>query len=229
MKCFRFRNEAQEVADLFVYGEIGLDFWGEGAGALEMIEELKSLPESTTQVDVHINSPGGDVFEAHAMMVALLNAPQKVMSFVDGMAMSAASYLAMAGEQVSMNENGVMMIHKAWTIALGNADDMRKSGEALDAVDSGIANIYAQKAGGEKSEWLDRMGEETWYDGAGAKEAGLVDATFTSQPVAACGNTKILNGYQHVPENVRELFAASEASGARVSVLRRKLELDGRN
>jgi len=163
--------------ELVLYGEIGYDWWSDsGLTAKTVTDFLAKLPNGTTEISVRINSPGGDVFEGVAMYNALINSGLKVHVKIDALAASIATVISMAGDTIEMAGNGQFMIHKAWTVAAGNADDMRSTADLLDSIDSGsIASTFGARTGLEESEILDLMKAETWFDAKAAKEKGFID------------------------------------------------------
>jgi ATP-dependent protease ClpP protease subunit len=152
---------------LHLYDAIGE--WG--VPAREFVAELAGV---TGGVDLHLNSPGGDVFDGIAMHAALVNRGD-VNVFVDGIAASAASFLAMAGDEITIEKPAKMMIHNASGIVLGNKRDMREMADILDGIDATIAEIYADRTGRPAREWAAAMDSETWYSSAQAVDAGLAD------------------------------------------------------
>lgn len=149
--------------------EIG--FWG--ITAQDFVDELLAIDSAT--IELHVNSPGGDVFDGIAIMNALADHPATVNVVVDGLAASAASYIALAGDSVKMNRASQLMIHDALGCCCGNAADMEDFKNLLDRISDTIAGIYADRAGGKVEEWRERMRAETWYSAAEAVTAGLAD------------------------------------------------------
>lgn len=162
--------DAPSRAKVNIYDAIG-GWWGVSASAF--VEELDGL--DVDELEVHVNSPGGAVWDGIAIMNSLRAHRAKVTVIVDGLAASAASIVAMAGDEVVMAEGSQMMIHLASGGAWGNADYLRDTAAILDKIDGNLAGVYARRAGGTKAEWLDRMRAETWYDADEAVEAGLAD------------------------------------------------------
>lgn len=165
---YRIENKGAN-ASVYIYDEIG--FWG--VTAQDFAAELKAISAST--MDVHINSPGGEVYDGLAIYNSLKGHKATVTVHIDGLAASAASFIAMAGDAVIIARNAEMMIHDAMGAAFGNASEMAEMGKALDRVSENIADIYAQRAGGTVSSWRDLMKAETWYSGKEAVAAGLAD------------------------------------------------------
>jgi ATP-dependent protease ClpP protease subunit len=160
---------ADKSAEILIYGIIGADVTGQ-----QVADQLASIPEGSDLV-VRINSRGGDVFEGVAILNALRGFPGKVTTVVDGIAASAASFIAMAGSEVVMNRNSEMMIHNGSSYAMGGAEAMRKMADNLERTNANIASMYAEKAGGTADEWRTAMAAETWYSADEAVKAGLAD------------------------------------------------------
>ncbi len=165
--------------DLLIYGDIG---WENTAKQVqEQLNQFDGEP-----VRVRINSRGGDVYEGIAILNTLRAYAGEVTVVVEALAASAASFIAVGvGGRVVIRPNAEVMIHKAWTMLSGNADDIEKMRADLSRQDAKLAAIYAEKAGGELDDWLDVMAAETWYTAEEAVAAGLVDAIEDAkQPVA---------------------------------------------
>jgi ATP-dependent protease ClpP protease subunit len=195
-RWFRFANTAKDTAEVWIYGHIGQDLWmDEGVGAKDFAQELHDV--KAPNILVHLNSPGGDIFEGVAIAAALREHPANITIKVEGLAASAASFLAMAGDQVVMSQGSMMMIHEASGVTMGNADDHRTTAALLDQLSNNIAGFYARKAGGSVPEWRARMETETWYDAEDAVKAGLADEVSSDQ---APENHFNLSRFQHVPE-----------------------------
>ena len=161
---------ADTTAEVYIYEEIG--YWG--VTAQDFVDVLRNVNASS--IDLHINSPGGDVFDGVAIYNALADHPATVNVYVDGLAASAASFIAMAGDTVVMNRASQLMIHDASGFCIGNAADMAIMQGLLDRVSDTIAGIYSAKAGSDVAFWRDLMRAETWYSSAEAVTAGLADS-----------------------------------------------------
>ncbi len=206
--------------DLILYGEIGYDWWTDGGITAETVSKfLAGLPNGTTEINVRINSPGGDVFEGVAIYNALLNSGLTINVKIDALAASIATVIAMAGHTVEMAGNGQYMIHKAWTIAAGNADDMRSTAGLLDSIDNGsIVATFEARTGLTEKEIIDMMAAETWMDAKTAKEKGFVDsvAALRGKPETPPDTTEADN-------KARAQAAAEQA--AQLNTLRQKNDL----
>lgn len=174
---YEVKNLAADVADLFIYDEIGS--WG--VTSSQFIKDLGDVKAKT--LNIRISSPGGDVFEGLAILNALRQHPAHKTVTVDGMAASAASFIAMAGDVVRMSPQSMMMIHDANAAAQGDARDMRALADLLDKTSDNIAAVYAQKTGKPAAEWRQVMLEETWFTDQEAVAAGLADEVISSKKV----------------------------------------------
>jgi ATP-dependent protease ClpP protease subunit len=150
--------------------------WGITASAFGA--RIRSVTAGT--IELHVNSPGGDVWDGLAIYNELLDHPATVNVVVDGLAASAASFIAMAGDSVKMNRASRMMIHDGFSLTVGDENDHLRTAELLGAVSDSIAGIYAARAGGEAAEWRERMRATTWYSATEAVEAGLADEAVSA-------------------------------------------------
>lgn len=164
-----------DVAHIYVYDVI--DQWW-GASAAGLVEALTAA--GGKDVHLHINSPGGDVFESSAMASAIAAYSGTVTAIIDGIAASAATRLALAAKEVRMAETGLFMIHNSWTLAWGNKTELRDTANLLEKVDGTIAGDYTRKTGKAQAEVVAWMEAETWFTAAEAMDAGFVDATFAA-------------------------------------------------
>lgn len=162
---------AEDGAHVYVYDVID-SYWGASAEAL--VSALASAGEKT--VHMHINSPGGDVFEARAMAAAIVGHAGKVIAHIDGVAASAATYLALAASEVRMTEGGLFMVHNSWTMAMGNRTELRDTANLLEKIDGTIAADYARKTGASAEQVSAWMDAETWFTAQEALDAGFIDA-----------------------------------------------------
>lgn len=163
------------AATIYLYDVI--DSWGGywGCSASEFAEVLMGLPDSVDTICLRINSPGGDVYEAVAILNLLRGHAATTVAIVDGIAASAASFIACGCDQLYMGENTDMMIHDAWTVVAGNAAELRECAGFLDRVSDNIASIYATKSGGTVADWRSVMQDEAWYSAQEAVTALLAD------------------------------------------------------
>lgn len=186
MDCFTITNKAPDKAEVLIYEDIAPASSGAFVRALRAVK--------ADEITVRINSSGGNVFDAIAMTNALRDHPAKITTIVDGLAASAASFIATAGDEVVMNRNSEMMIHNPKAVAAGGAADMRSLADRLDAVRDNIASMYVARAGGTVEQWRDVMAAETWYSADEAVQAGLADRV-SDQP--AVTNSHDLSAFHY--------------------------------
>lgn len=201
---FEIKNQG-DVARIDIYDEISFF----GITAQDFIEELKGV--SAHSIDLHLNSPGGDVFDGIAIRNALVAHDATVNVSVDGIAASIASVIATAGDRVEMAKGSMLMIHEPFALTIGDAQDMRKTAEALERMGDNIAGIYMEKAGGTAEEWRARMRDETWFNADEAVEVGLADAVAKK---AAVTNQFDLSVFRNGPKPEAVEVAEEEHSTA---------------
>ncbi|QOX78739.1 phage major capsid protein [Trichlorobacter lovleyi] len=173
-----------DTAEIFIYEQIGEDWWtGEGVTAKNFCKEVAAL--NVRQIDLHINSPGGSVFDGQAIYNALKRHPACVTTYVDGIAASIASVIALAGDTVIMAPNSLYMIHNPWGLAQGSADEMRKYADLLDKVRDTIVSVYREKCGLSDEGIIALMDAETWMSAEEAQAFGFVDEIGTELKLAA--------------------------------------------
>lgn len=165
---YRIENKASGPSEVFIYDEIG----GFGVSVADFLAEVRNI---AGPLNLHLNSPGGDVFDGMAVYSALKRRTEPTTVTVDGLAASIASVIALGADEVVMAPKAKMMIHDGWTAAAGNAQDFGKLVALLDDTSNTIASVYDDKAGGGVEFWRDRMREETWYSAEEALQAGLID------------------------------------------------------
>lgn len=166
-------NTGAGVATIHVYDEIGYF----GVTASDFIAELRAI--DARSIDLHISSPGGEVFDGFAIFEALRAHRATVTTYVDSLAASIASVIAMAGDRIVMGRFAELMIHDAMGLCVGNADDMAAVIADLDRESERIAAVYADRAGGTATQWRKAMKAETWYSAQEAVDAGLADEIAT--------------------------------------------------
>ena len=166
---------AQADNTISILDVIGEDFWGEGVTAKRISAALRSIG-ADKDVVVNINSPGGDLFEGLAIYSMLKEHKGKVTVKVLSLAASAASIIAMAGDEIQIARSGFFMIHNAWTLAAGNRHDLKAVADFLEPLDDAMADIYHIESGLPKSDLAGMMDSETWMGGTQAVEKGFADS-----------------------------------------------------
>lgn len=159
-------------AEIMLYDEIG--YWG--VTASDFAQALSQAGDGP--LTLRINSPGGDVFDGYAIYNMLRARTAPVSVVIDGLAASAASFIAMAGKTISMGEPSMLMIHNSWGLCVGDRNDMLDTAAIQEKIDGQIAAIYAAKSGKPVTEMAAAMDAETWYTSTTAKEAGLCDVVL---------------------------------------------------
>ncbi|WP_162784750.1 head maturation protease, ClpP-related [Paracoccus suum] len=202
--AIRARGTGAEVA---IYDEIG----AYGDSAKGFLAELGALPEGTP-VDLRLNSPGGSVFDAVAIHNAIKRHEGTVTVWIDGIAASAASYIAMAGDEIVMPENAFLMIHDPAGLVMGTAEDMRAMAEALDKVKGSLVSGYAAKSGRTTEEVSALMAAETWFDASDAVAQGFADRLI--EPVRIAANFDIGRFRNAPPVLVKTVEAEPETDDA---------------
>ena len=181
------------IYDVIVASDADAEWLG-GVSAETVVRQIRSMSGPIT---LRINSPGGDVFAARAIQAAMEAHPDQITAYVDGYAASAASLIAVAADRCLMASSAFMMIHKAWTIAAGNADEMMASAALLEKIDASLAETYQAKGGQTPDHWSDLMRAETWFTAQEALDQGLADEV-TAKPVKAAAQWD-LSAYANAP------------------------------
>ena len=209
---FRVENAAGEsgaassgssTATIRMYGPI--DSWGGwwGISAKDVSAALEEIGDDVAEIQVRVNSPGGEVWEGMAILNMFRAHRAKITTVVDGLAASAASFIVAAADERVMSPGTQMMIHDASAFAAGDADEMDKARRMLDSVSDSIASIYADAAGGSAEEWRATMREETWYTAAETVTAGLADKVAV---VKDAGETATAGDDPDLPDDIEDAF-----------------------
>jgi ATP-dependent Clp endopeptidase proteolytic subunit ClpP len=190
---YSIKNQAEAATPVLVhiYDEIG--FWGVSAA-----DFIKDLLQNDGDIELHINSPGGDIFDGVAIYNTLKQRSGLVEVVIDGLAASAASFIAQAAtpEMLFVAPHAQMMIHDGFAMAIGNAKDLRETAELLDKTSDNIAAIYAERTGRDQSYWRERMRAETWYSDQEAVDSGLADGIKGAAGPTNGWNLGIFNHYR---------------------------------
>lgn len=197
------------MQEVWLYGVIGEEGYGD-VSAKDVRDELAKFDKSQPVV-VRINSPGGSVYEGVSIRTMLSQWPGGVDVQVDGLSASAASYIGTIGRTVAMARDGSIMVHDAWTIAIGNSDDMKKASEHLEQTSETLVAAYVAKTGKSRAEIRRTMKAETWFTAEGAVEYGLADLIIGEDGRAVAMNTK------QASRSVADLQARLDALNARLA------------
>jgi ATP-dependent protease ClpP protease subunit len=185
-KWFQVKAQAdlKASAEIFIYGDIGESWYEETTSAADFVRQLNDLKNEA--IDIRINSVGGSVPDGLAIYNAIQRHPSTITIHIDGMAMSIASLIAMAADNV-MSENAILMIHAPWSVAVGNAQEMRDMADTLDRWAEAMSTSYARKTGKSKEEVLALLqdGKDHYFTAEQAQAEGFVDLVAEAMPIAA--------------------------------------------
>ncbi|MCG9046597.1 Clp protease ClpP [Laribacter hongkongensis] len=190
-------KQGGDEAEIFLYDAIvssqeEADWYG-GVAPEAFVKAVRGIDAGT--IHLRINSPGGSVFAARAMEQALREHKARIVVHIDGIAASAATFIAMAGDEIVMNKGAMFMIHKAWTWTAGNADDLAKEAGLLAKIDGTLAQTYADRTGKDVETINGWMADETWFTADEAVEYGFADKLAETEARAEWN----LSAYAHAP------------------------------
>ncbi|MDQ7790308.1 MAG: Clp protease ClpP [Clostridia bacterium] len=188
----RAAQDEPNVGELLLYGYISdVMWWGDEVAPKQFKADLDALGD-VSEIKVYINSGGGDVFAGQAIHSMLKRHKAKIIVYVDGLAASIASVVAMAGDTVIMPRNAMMMIHDPWTIAVGNAKEFRKLADDLEKIGESIVVAYEDKTGMDREKIVELLDAETWMTAEEAVEMGFADQLEEEKAIAASINGGVL-------------------------------------
>jgi ATP-dependent Clp protease protease subunit len=224
MKFWKIQAKEKKTGELTLYGVIDSDqFWGDETTPKVFKEELDGLGEIDT-LNVYINSPGGDVFAGQAIYSILKRHPARKAVYIDGVAGSIASVVAMAGDVIKMPKNAMMMVHNPMAGCFGFAQDLRKRADDLDHIRESMLAAYQSKVTKlTRDEIIALLDAETWMTAEEAVEKGFADEVIREVKAAACAGIEYLAKYRNVPKSLIE--ASEEEVRAERDRRRRKLAL----
>ena len=195
--------KAQKVSnqvEVDLFDEIG----GWGIYAKDLKDEMSSMIGNPAEdIVVNINSPGGSVFEGIEIYNYLKSLPNKVTVRINSLAASIATVIALGADELEISESAFFMIHNPWTMAGGEADDLRKQADVLDQIRDVIVNIYKKNSNLSEEKLVELMNEETWLTGAQALEYGFADRLTEGMAVAAMATTEIVNNFKNIPTSLK--------------------------
>ncbi len=200
-----FEIKAQQEnspAEIYIYDYIGLY----GVEAKAFIDALNGLDASA--IHLRLNTPGGSVFEGNAIYNALKRHSATITTYIDGLAASMGSVIALAGEKIVIADNALYMIHNPWSTAYGDARELRKTADTLDKMRQSMLNIYQTKTGLDIDVLSAMVDEETWLNASECIEQGFADEITTGITASASFSADKFKGYKQVPEQL----IATEAS-----------------
>ncbi len=195
---FRMQAKEDQTADIYIYDEIG----GWGISARRFTEDLISLG-NLSHINLHIHSPGGEVFDGIAIFNQLKNHSATITVYIDGLAASMASVIAMVGDTVIMPKNAMMMIHKPWGVSWGDANDMREYADLLDKLENVLIPAYVAKTGKTTEEITAMLEQETWLDGDECVEHGFADKVIEPVKAMASLTSKRIEEFSSMPSAIK--------------------------
>lgn len=225
-KGFKIYNKSPEKAQIIIYGEIGKDYWGDGMmiSAKNFSEELGKIPDTVKEIEVRINSGGGDVFEGITIYNRLKQHKAKKKVYIDGLAASISSIIALAGDEIIMGEGALYMIHLPWTWAVGDRQALDNTVNRLMDIEEQMLNIYAKRAKSDRNEIRAMLEKETWLDAEQAIAEGFVDSQMEDTvPMAASAMSR--EWIKKAPKNyVSEKAAADQRIASMRAAISAKLK-----
>lgn len=216
---FHVKMLADSQAEILIYEEVGDGFFG-GVSAKLFAEELKAIGKVDT-INLHINSPGGDVYQGLAIYNTLKQHGAKVVVDVDGIAASIASVIAMAGEKIRMRQGTMMMVHDPWSIMAGGAEDFRKTADVLDKIKENIVDVYKARTGMDLRNIRRMMTEETWMSAEEAVSHGFATEVVKDAKAIAAKLDKTI--FRNAPQEWLEQQEQAESIEKRVDPWRLRL------
>jgi len=198
---YRIEAISDDEAEIILYDVIGWPF----NDAAELVRTLAEMKQG--RITVRINSPGGDVFDAMAIFNALQSHKSKIITRIESLAASSASFIALAGKEVQAYQNAMIMIHEPWVYVGGNQYDMRDVADILEKISGNMVDIYAANTSVGKREIRDMMKAETWLTAKEAKEKGFVDTIIDAKAAKAAFD---LSMFVHVPEGFQASHEPTE-------------------
>jgi ATP-dependent Clp protease protease subunit len=196
MKFWNMKNKDKDNGELMLYGEISSSTWyGDEVTPKQFKSDLDALGD-VKNLNIYINSGGGDVFAGQAIYSMLKRHSAKKTVYVDGLAASIAALISQAGDKVIMPKNAMMMVHNAWTFAVGNAALFRKMADDMDKIDESIRGVYVAKTHLDDKEVAELLDAETWMTADEAVRRGFADEVEEEKKLAASidGGFFMLNG-----------------------------------
>ena len=205
------RNSTLATADLYFYGDIVSSWWGAWEDTDQYPEAIRDFlkEQENKDLNIYINSGGGSVFAGLAIYNMLLRHKGKKTVYVDGIAASIASVIALAGDEIIVPSNAFLMVHKPWNACYGNADDFRKMAEDLDAIETGIMNVYKEHLaeGASIDEVQQLVNAETWLNGEEAAKYFKITVSEAKEYAAQMtDSTKAAS--RNIPE---QIFKSAQA------------------
>ncbi|AVH47357.1 MULTISPECIES: head maturation protease, ClpP-related [Staphylococcus] len=202
-KYFQIKKKTDKKGEILIYGDIVSEEWFTNditaPGFKQQLDELGNVSE----IDVHINSSGGNVFEGHAIYNMLKMHKAKINIYIDALAASIASVIAMSGDTIFMHKNSFLMIHNSWIMTVGNAKELRDTADLLDKTDEASNQAYLDRALNISEEELkELLDAETWLTASEALEKGFIDEILEPNEIAASISDERYKLFKSVPSSI---------------------------
>ncbi|WP_273947698.1 head maturation protease, ClpP-related [Leuconostoc mesenteroides] len=210
------------VAQIDIFGDIVSEKWfDEETSATSFRDALKELGDVST-INLSINSGGGSVFDGIAIYNMLKSHKATVNVYIEGLAASIASVIAMAGDTITMRSGSMIMVHMPWTLSQGNAEEMRKTADTLEKTGDSIVDIYSERTGISSDDIRNIMNDETWLSAEEAVEQGWATKLDKKEAVMNSVPKEILGRFSNVPKNVLERVEKKTLSQDRLDLIERE-------
>ena len=223
------KNETLTSTDLYFYGDIVSDWWGAWADSDQYPEAIRDFlkEQEGKNLNIYINSGGGSVFAGIAIYNMLKRHSGYKTVYVDGMAASIASVIALAGDRVIIPSNAFLMIHKPYAACIGNAEECRKMAADLDAIETGILNIYKEHLadGVDIADIQKMVAEETWLNGEEAAKYFTVEVGAAKEYAAKFTDT--VSAYAKVPKEIIKSARAADNTAEKTAEKIKRVVIDG--
>lgn len=218
----KINNKTATEAEIIIYAGIGQSWYDDGSmiSAKQFSDELKKVPETVNTLHVRINSGGGDVFDGVAIYNRLKQHKAKKIIYIDGLAASIASIIALSGDEIIMGEGALFMVHLPWTWAMGNRMELDNTVSRLMDVEEQLISIYSKKSGLERTEIRSLLEKETWMGADEAIEKGFVDKKVEeTMPIAASAIKS-----QWITKRPEKYFSETQAANEKINDLKKKVD-----
>ncbi|EEJ42634.1 MULTISPECIES: head maturation protease, ClpP-related [Leuconostoc] len=210
------------VAQIDIFGDIVSEKWfDEETSATSFRDALKELGDVST-INLSINSGGGSVFDGIAIYNMLKSHKATVNVYIEGLAASIASVIAMAGDTITMRSGSMIMVHMPWTLSQGNAEEMRKTADTLEKTGDSIVDIYSERTGISSDDIRNIMNDETWLSAEEAVEQGWATKLDKKEAVMNSVPKEILGRFSNVPKNVLARVEKKTLSQDRLDLIERE-------
>lgn len=209
-KFWKLKALDEKTGELTLYGEISNEtWWGDEVTPKEFKSALDDLGDIDT-LNIYINSPGGDVFAGQAIYSMLKRHKAHKNVYIDGLAASIASVIAMSGDTIFMPKNAMMMLHNPWTIGIGNSAEFRKLAEDLDIIRESLIAAYEGHSALTRDEIISIMDAETWLTATECEEYGFCDVVQEEKQLAASIDKRLLGRYKNTPKKLVAVESAKQ-------------------